>query len=340
LNNITFPHMSGRRPIRGNNQDDEEELSMLISTPRYWRRPPPDGPVGSNLHYAGYPSTVTIMYVIYGIFALTSMATAEISMRNNTLRPSSEIFSVGQITGIVVAGATSIRAAWLFLRMFILGNDGKLKFLWPFSFDWLGALYSPTFMVYPLGTRELSGFPVQSRGNTEVLRLGDILVFSGKGIDRPVSILRLGDRARIPDLQHSEYEEVIRDALVHVRGLGDFSTDELEVRYLFTDSENIVQSLVKETKPTPFSLPAEVIPTKKQKDGSRFLVTGLMLARRPRVRDTSAWPIQTSARSTVLFAYQLRSLGRSGKASLVYNGAKVAEWSILEDEVGAPLRGY
>jgi hypothetical protein len=64
------------------------------------------------------------------------------------------------------------------------------------------------------------------------------------------------------------------------------------------------------------------------------MVTGLMLAHGPRTQ-RSAWPGRPAAGSTVLFAYQLKEVKESLtgriRIRLVYNEAKVAEWSILED---------
>jgi hypothetical protein len=64
------------------------------------------------------------------------------------------------------------------------------------------------------------------------------------------------------------------------------------------------------------------------------MVTGLMLAHGPRTQ-RSAWPGRTAAGSTVLFAYQLKEVKESLRGRIrvriVYNEAKVAEWSILED---------
>jgi len=92
------------------------------------------------------------------------MVAAELSMRDNDLRPSSGIFSVGQIIGIVVAGATSVRAAWQFLRMFFDTGKNGSKFLWPFSFDYLGALYSPSFIVHPTWRDSQPSFPEHRDG--------------------------------------------------------------------------------------------------------------------------------------------------------------------------------
>jgi hypothetical protein len=86
--------------------------------PRRRYTEPLEGLMGNRLHYTVYPSTVTLMYSVYGVFALTSMVAAEMAIRDNALRPSSEIFSVGPVPGIVVVGATSVRAACFSRRMF------------------------------------------------------------------------------------------------------------------------------------------------------------------------------------------------------------------------------
>jgi hypothetical protein len=80
-----------------------------------------------------YPATVTLMYGFYGLFALTSMITAEDTMSHYELRPSSQINSVGQIIALVVAAASVARATWLLWRLF-RGEKGRAFTWWPFSF--------------------------------------------------------------------------------------------------------------------------------------------------------------------------------------------------------------
>ena len=173
-------------------------------------------------------------------------------------------------------------------------------------------------------------FPVYSRQDGRELRLGDVLAFQGEG---NVSVSRLTNPAQVPDLDEYEYTEVIHNALIKVPEAGDFPMDELEVRYLFTDSQDIVNGLLSSSTRLAFRLPAELIPQKKRKRNATFVVTGLMLARGPRT-GLGVWPEGTAALSTVLFAYQLQEVKErfGGKVEMctVYNGAKVAEWSILE----------
>ncbi|CAI4215631.1 unnamed protein product [Parascedosporium putredinis] len=98
--------------------------------------------------YPDYPATVSLMYTVYGLFALVSMAAAEIAMRDYGLRPSSQLFSVGQIIGMVVAGATIVRGLFLLTMMLLAGGAG---FTWPLSFE--------------VGL-EVAGFGPRSRGRT------------------------------------------------------------------------------------------------------------------------------------------------------------------------------
>ena len=107
--------------------------------------------------------------------------------------------------------------------------------------------------------------------------------------------------------------------------------DILEVRYLFPDSQNIVNRLLSDSAELAFRLPEALIPQNKRKRNSKFIVTGLMLARRPRT-NTGAWPSSTNAQSTFLFAYQLRAVQRRNgdmvDLHIVYDEAKITEWNV------------
>jgi hypothetical protein len=74
-----------------------------------------------NLHYKKFLATVSFAYTIHSVFAIASLASAEIMIYALHLQPSSQVYSVGQVIAIVVAGATILRALWLFLRMFGTG---------------------------------------------------------------------------------------------------------------------------------------------------------------------------------------------------------------------------
>ncbi|KAK4443581.1 hypothetical protein QBC34DRAFT_416801 [Podospora aff. communis PSN243] len=88
----------------------------------------PPGSRGMTITYRDYPATAALIYTVHAVFSMTSMATAEITVREFNLQPSSQVFSIGQIIAIVVSGATVARALWLFLGMFI--KDVTLPWLW------------------------------------------------------------------------------------------------------------------------------------------------------------------------------------------------------------------
>lgn len=85
--------------------------------------------------YGTCPSTLTFMYIVHGAYALTSMASAETTMIDFGIRPTSAVFSVGQIVALVVAGATILRAFWLLAGLFLQADDAGTGFVWPLSFD-------------------------------------------------------------------------------------------------------------------------------------------------------------------------------------------------------------
>jgi hypothetical protein len=51
-------------------------------------------------------------YMAYALYSLTSMVVTEVTIEEFDLQPSSDVYSVGQIIAIVIAGATIIRAVW------------------------------------------------------------------------------------------------------------------------------------------------------------------------------------------------------------------------------------
>ena len=84
---------------------------------------------GGDAIFDEYPTTVMLMYGIYGIYAVTSMAAVEITIAQYGIYPSSDISSVGQIIALVIAAATVSRAIWL---LWMLLRDAKGK-----TFTWL-----------------------------------------------------------------------------------------------------------------------------------------------------------------------------------------------------------
>jgi hypothetical protein len=101
--------------------------------------------------YATCPSTITFMYIVYGVYALTSMAAAETTMRDFGIQPSSDVFSVGQIVALVVACATILRACWLLAGLFLQTDDAGIGFVWPFLFASIRSIVgNRPADVYPL----------------------------------------------------------------------------------------------------------------------------------------------------------------------------------------------
>lgn len=66
--------------------------------------------------YGKYPTTVSLMYVLYGVFSLASLAAAESAVQTVPDRDTDD-FSVGQVIAVVVAGATILRGFCLFFLM-------------------------------------------------------------------------------------------------------------------------------------------------------------------------------------------------------------------------------
>ncbi|KAI8720183.1 hypothetical protein NCS52_00463100 [Fusarium sp. LHS14.1] len=114
---------------------------------------PNDSIDGLPASYSEYPATTSYMYALHGVLALTSLSAAQIAIRDSNLQPSSAINSVGQIIALVVAAATALRAAWLFLMLFIRDwTSGKVSgIMWPFRLynltqasGWQGYTLLPT----------------------------------------------------------------------------------------------------------------------------------------------------------------------------------------------------
>jgi len=144
--------------------------------------------------YEQYPASISLTYTLHALFALTSMAVSEITIRDFQLRPSSQIYSVGQIIALVVAAATIVRAVWKFVRIFSKeelsfpnlffgllrvcccgprSKPTKLEAQWPFSFEWAKRIYireesTPTRPDARERSRSPSGRTHESRNAGEV----------------------------------------------------------------------------------------------------------------------------------------------------------------------------
>jgi hypothetical protein len=72
------------------------------------------------------PATHTLMFLEYSVFALLSMCSAEVLMAVHHIQKSSPVHSIGQVTALVVAGGTTVRAVWVFIFQFV-GEEKKKK---------------------------------------------------------------------------------------------------------------------------------------------------------------------------------------------------------------------
>ncbi|KAI1414953.1 hypothetical protein F5Y13DRAFT_187640 [Hypoxylon sp. FL1857] len=65
-------------------------------------------------------STVTVSanFLESSVLALLSMISVEVTMNRNVLEKTDPIYAVGQVTALLIAVATAIRALWVFLYMF------------------------------------------------------------------------------------------------------------------------------------------------------------------------------------------------------------------------------
>lgn len=59
------------------------------------------------------PPTHTLMFLEYSMFAVLSMYSAEALMAVHRIQKSSPVYSIGQVTALVVAGGTTVRAIWV-----------------------------------------------------------------------------------------------------------------------------------------------------------------------------------------------------------------------------------
>ncbi|OTB17345.1 hypothetical protein K445DRAFT_275951 [Daldinia sp. EC12] len=71
--------------------------------------------------YSEHPVTVSVNFLESSVLALLSMVSAEVTMSINMVQKTSPLYSVGQVTALIIAGGTAVRALWVFLYMF----DGR-----------------------------------------------------------------------------------------------------------------------------------------------------------------------------------------------------------------------
>jgi len=118
------------------------------------------------------------MYAFYGLLALTSLVSAEMAIHNHHLLPSSGIDSTGQVIALVIASATVLRAAWLFVFLFMHEHSEMHGLYWPFHLNqsfFASAqpyirsppfTYQPDFL--PLGSLLRDPFDFHSKYNSHI----------------------------------------------------------------------------------------------------------------------------------------------------------------------------
>ncbi|KAI3556866.1 hypothetical protein CABS03_12903 [Colletotrichum abscissum] len=112
--------------------EDHNEVSTWRGRLRAWL-----GAHSQDMKFAPYPTTVSLMYIVYGLFMVAAMAAAEISIGDKKgvfKLEGGRALSVGQIVAIVVAAITIARGLWLFFMLFMEGGEIrniKKGFRWP-----------------------------------------------------------------------------------------------------------------------------------------------------------------------------------------------------------------
>ncbi|XXH05994.1 hypothetical protein Hte_012439 [Hypoxylon texense] len=72
----------------------------------------------SGERFSEAPVTVSSNFLENSVLALLSMISAEVTMNINMVQKTSPLYSVGQVTALIIAVGTTARALWVFLYMF------------------------------------------------------------------------------------------------------------------------------------------------------------------------------------------------------------------------------
>ncbi|KAI1771948.1 hypothetical protein F4818DRAFT_184377 [Hypoxylon cercidicola] len=72
----------------------------------------------SGERFSEAPVTVSSNFLENSVLALLSMISAELTMNINMVQKNSPLYSVGQVTALIIAVGTTARALWVFLYMF------------------------------------------------------------------------------------------------------------------------------------------------------------------------------------------------------------------------------
>jgi hypothetical protein len=77
--------------------------------------------------YSQLPASTSFLFIEASLYSLFSLLAAEGLMATYGIRPSSPIKSVGQMTSIVIAAATGIRAVWVCLSLFLKKGSSEAE---------------------------------------------------------------------------------------------------------------------------------------------------------------------------------------------------------------------
>ncbi|KAF1961617.1 hypothetical protein CC80DRAFT_531482 [Byssothecium circinans] len=240
--------------------------------------------------YGEYPATVSLMYTLYGLLALTSLTAVESAIRGLNLRPTSAVGSIGQIIALVIAGATIARAAWLFGNLFVRESDSKfLGFIQPFklgqsNFRSYGTYvpvpkfeYTPDFL--PLGSILKSPMDPSSRFRSHIPPQEEF---------HPVQQTNFTYESTKPIRAGSKFLMVTFESTIPETIM--LSTLRLDTLF-FTPTMEYLQRSLQQT---------EVAEYLKQSRGKKvYVVTGVKIARNPILSQTQGHDTQISATADI-----------------------------------------
>jgi hypothetical protein len=63
-------------------------------------------------------TTTSYLFIQYAALAVASLVVVEGTLQIRDIQPTSQLYSFGQVIPLVIAGATALRAIWVFSWMF------------------------------------------------------------------------------------------------------------------------------------------------------------------------------------------------------------------------------
>ncbi|EQB58530.1 hypothetical protein CGLO_01220 [Colletotrichum gloeosporioides Cg-14] len=88
---------------------------------------------GYRWKFSDYPTTLSLTFLVGGVFAVASMVAAEAAMKKDSFDTESNDFTTGQIIAVVVAVAGMIIGVWRFMRLFLGSEHGGIWRCWFFA---------------------------------------------------------------------------------------------------------------------------------------------------------------------------------------------------------------